>query len=204
MKKSLHILTALLASAISAYSMSVNFSALAQNVFGDSSGNDLAQGNLIQVGTYDGTDFTILGSALIGDGAGFDGGVLFQTPIFDSTALGIVGDQLAIRFFNSSVEDFADYGLVLFDGSLNSEWSVKATSTGPTPNQNQIELADLTDAAGTSLLAGASILVGSFGPAVDSALGLPLIQTQVVPEPSAFALLAGCLGLAWVMVRRRS
>jgi len=26
----------------------------------------------------------------------------------------------------------------------------------------------------------------------------------VVPEPSAFALLAGCIGLAWVMVRRRS
>jgi hypothetical protein len=26
----------------------------------------------------------------------------------------------------------------------------------------------------------------------------------VVPEPSSFALLAGCFGLAWVMVRRRS
>ena len=29
-------------------------------------------------------------------------------------------------------------------------------------------------------------------------------STSVVPEPSAFALLAGCIGLAWVMVRRRS
>lgn len=29
-------------------------------------------------------------------------------------------------------------------------------------------------------------------------------MASVVPEPSAFALLAGCLGLAWVMVRRRA
>ncbi|PXA05502.1 hypothetical protein DDZ13_01125 [Coraliomargarita sinensis] len=30
------------------------------------------------------------------------------------------------------------------------------------------------------------------------------LTLQAVPEPSAFALIAGCFGLAWVMVRRRS
>lgn len=31
-----------------------------------------------------------------------------------------------------------------------------------------------------------------------------LITASVVPEPSSFALLAGCFGMAWVMVRRRA
>lgn len=34
--------------------------------------------------------------------------------------------------------------------------------------------------------------------------GAPTASGTVVPEPSAFALLAGCFGLAWVMVRRRA
>lgn len=32
----------------------------------------------------------------------------------------------------------------------------------------------------------------------------PSFTGTVVPEPSSFALLAGCFGLAWVMVRRRA
>jgi hypothetical protein len=194
----------LLLSSASVFGMSVNFSAVAQNVFGDSSGNDLAQGSLIQIGTYESSIFSILGSAAIGDGVGFDGGVAFTTPNFDSTTQGNVGNQIAVRFFNSTTENFSDYGLILLDGNVDSEWFIKPTSTGPTPNQNQIELANLSSGDGTTLLAGASVLVGSFGPDVDSALALPLFKTSVVPEPSSFALLAGCFGLAWVMVRRRS
>lgn len=34
-------------------------------------------------------------------------------------------------------------------------------------------------------------------------VGLAEIRFGVVPEPSSFALLAGCFGLAWVMMRRR-
>ncbi|PXA04878.1 hypothetical protein DDZ13_02630 [Coraliomargarita sinensis] len=34
-------------------------------------------------------------------------------------------------------------------------------------------------------------------------LYLDNVELQAVPEPSAFALLAGCLGLTWIMVRRR-
>ena len=34
--------------------------------------------------------------------------------------------------------------------------------------------------------------------------GLSEVRFAAVPEPSAFALLAGCFGLSWVMVRRRA
>ena len=38
----------------------------------------------------------------------------------------------------------------------------------------------------------------------NSYIGFSEIRFNAVPEPSAFALLAGCFGLAWVMLRRRA
>lgn len=37
----------------------------------------------------------------------------------------------------------------------------------------------------------------------DRRTSLSLAEFQAVPEPSAFALIAGCLGFTWVMLRRR-
>lgn len=56
-----------------------------------------------------------------------------------------------------------------------------------------------TTTANTDLL----INVGSAGSGIGS-FGLGgYTLTTVVPEPSSFALLAGCFGLTWIMVRRR-
>ena len=186
-----------------AWSMSINLSAATQNLFGNSSGSQLAIGNLVEVGTYESGIFSPLGSASIGTGTGIAGTISFTTPSFDSTADGIVGDQIAVRYFNDTVVNHGDYGLVLLDGNQLAEWFVKATAPGPTPNQNQIELANLTDATGTGLVAGASIIRGSFGPESDSTtLNNPLFKTAV-PEPSAFAAVAGLAVIGFASLRRR-
>ena len=70
--------------------------------------------------------------------------------------------------------------------------------------ENIIELADLTDGSGTSLLGTAVIEFGSFGGSSVTFGGTPLFQAAPVPEPSAFAAIAGLLALGAVMVRRRS
>jgi hypothetical protein len=44
----------------------------------------------------------------------------------------------------------------------------------------------------------------AFGSAFTQAASVDGASATIVPEPSSFALLAGCFGLAWVMVRRRS
>lgn len=38
----------------------------------------------------------------------------------------------------------------------------------------------------------------------DNRVGFEEVAITAVPEPSSFALLAGCFGLAWIMVRRRA
>lgn len=62
---------------------------------------------------------------------------------------------------------------------------------GITPGLGQLVVTPQTIALGTG---GAAIAIGSSS-------GNDL---NLVPEPSSFALLAGCFGLAWVMVRRRA
>lgn len=59
---------------------------------------------------------------------------------------------------------------------------------------------DIANDSGISYLFG-----GSAGPSVDIGSGpVPSISMAAVPEPSSFALIAGCFGLALAVVRRRS
>lgn len=62
---------------------------------------------------------------------------------------------------------------------------------------------DFTSAGVSTVTAGTDIGFGFFASA-SGGEQLTSLQISVVPEPSSFALLAGCFGLAWVMVRRRS
>jgi len=62
-----------------------------------------------------------------------------------------------------------------------------------------------TDASWVVPADGSSVTFGGSGAFVaQTGASSPTFTGTVVPEPSAFALLAGCFGLAWVMVRRRS
>ena len=81
-------------------------------------------------------------------------------------------------------------------------------SAGVTAWTTGIELS-YTVGAGDSALFGQELAIGfkdswigSAGTAPSSAM-IDNVSLTAVPEPSSFALLAGCFGLAWIMVRRR-
>lgn len=205
MKKTYIYLLALAGAGASSLSAtSISLSAAADNLFGNSSNTALAQNSLLQIGTYDtGTSsFTLVDQSTIGVGVGFDGGISFDTTNFDSSASGLdnVGDQIAIRFFNSTTEDFSDYGLIYLEA--DSEWLVKPNAS-PIDNVNSLNLDSLTNGDGDTLLASAVIVQGTFGPGVDGISGAPFFQTSPVPEPSTYAALSGLLALVYVIVRRR-
>ena len=103
------------------------------------------------------------------------------------TPSGISGKTLHMWIFSSAgtpsgILNTNEFGL--YSGSDANVWVAKGDS--PIPPQFNF----ITAASADSSVYGADT-------------GDNLILQSAVPEPSSFALLAGCFGLAWVMVRRR-
>lgn len=81
-----------------------------------------------------------------------------------------------------------------FDGSTG-QFTILGQANGPGTY-------DFTSAGVSDVASGTTIKFGFF----DSANGgeeMSSFTISPIPEPSAFGLLAGCFGLAWVMMRRR-
>lgn len=175
--------------------VTVEFSASSTNGLGDSFGNDLAVGNLVEVGTWDVSNslFSTLGSTTTGTFDSFPGEFLGSTENLDTDGLNISGSQLAIRW---SAED-GNIGIVY---STLPTWQLFSGDGSPTDTErNAIELADLTDDNGLNLLDSAVIVSGKFGGESVTFGGTPLFQT---PEPSTYAIIAGFLTLVCVIVYR--
>ncbi|AHF94104.1 hypothetical protein OPIT5_05415 [Opitutaceae bacterium TAV5] len=160
----------------------------------DSSGNAMPEGSLIYLGIFSentdfgehGTDltylldhFTLLASSAIGDG-GYDGidGYFSASAILSETST-----QLSYWIFNSG------------DIASATEWSVTSSALWTTPASIQSILT--TD---LGQLTTGDVLVGI----LDVANGLlKTAAGSAVPEPFAFAALAGLAGLAFAAARRK-
>ena len=177
-------------------------------------------------------DSTVL--SLSSDDSGFGGGnITFETVAvtdnlsMDSNSMGNSNDKWGnsqiweftldqdITFdaltFNAMDED----GFVLQSSAWGSdtindtgqEWTFSASGGVGTftllGSSNGAGTYDFSDAGASVVSAGTSITIGYPGGA-NGGEQLSSFQITPVPEPSAFGLLAGCFGLTWIMLNRRS
>jgi hypothetical protein len=206
----------------SVQSQSVSWHANIDNGLGTANGTDLAQGNLVRIGTFDIPDATIqqnasfanldshfiqYGTATIGEGTSaaahwdkLTSGPTESPPLLAGRDL--AGKQIYIWAFNSAAGASAtEQGIFYMSKSSNSEWQFPAFSD--IPNQKVIDLTDLTDPAGTALIAGATKVWGGFGIGTSDTLGAPLFNLAAVPEPSSYATAFGILCLGGALLRTR-
>lgn len=229
MKKIIAVAAALQLFVTASKGASITAQANDSNGFSNSSGAELAVGNLVRVGTFNLTDeqisassditnptnrdflnanFVEFGSLRIGVGFPFAGH--FQGPLMDrpnSDTLGFKDRQVYLWVFAStdltsvtqSVNTAFEHGIFYFSAALNDEWRFHAT--GEIPNTSTIDIANLTDLATSStLLPGAHVVVGTFPKGTSSKTNAPNFGLAI-PEPSSAGLLT--LGGASLLTRRR-
>jgi len=85
---------------------------------------------------------------------------------------------------------------------MANRFSISFSSDGTIGIFDLSGTSDFTASGVSDVAAGTSIEFGYFG-STTGGTELSSFTISVVPEPSSFALLAGCFGLAWIMVRRR-
>ncbi len=193
----------------------VNWGAATDNGLANASGVKLPAGSLLLVGAFDITDaviqanasnvaflsshFSTFGTSSIGNNVGGQPGFFFQQTVgnFDTTTpFPVAGLSIYIWAFNASTMGAATQQGI-FSQTLDADWDFPHDSDIVTTTT--IDITDLTNAAGTALIAGADIVVGNFQQGPGNTLDFNL---AVIPEPSTYALvLVG--GIALFYLRRR-
>ena len=172
----------------------VSFTAQQGTGISNSPGTALT-GTTVEIGYYDSSTFTSLGSTTSGTPfAGMFGG----SSLFESTSL--ASFQPALRIFSDDGASVIVY---------STDWAFSGgDGTGIDTNSDNIDLVNVV--IGGSLTAS-GVVIASAGSAFDlngttnPSFGAPSLEISLVavPEPSAFAALAGLCALGAVMVRRR-
>ena len=200
MKKSiLFVISLTVSAALSA--TTINFSAGVANNIAGVNGAALSGIDLISAGTWDGSSFTSLASA---SNDNIDFGPGFFSHSFGPVA-STAGAQLAFSWSTAG----ANTGIVYYDiaagDSVADQWTLKGgNGSGSDFNANAIDLSDLaTSASGYTALSANAVLINVELSGTNAA-GVPSFNLTAVPEPSAYAALAGILALGCVMLRRRA
>lgn len=200
--------------------ITLNWAAGTDNGFGLEDGTDLAQGSLIRLGTFTNLTFTQistysptmlepyfveLGNSTIGTGFPVDAHFQAQSILVNPSAAiqALAGSYLYM--YASNLSNGIPYSGILQYAILtmtnDSNWLLPPDS--PVANTT-IDISDLTDGPGTSLLSGALILAGGFGVGTSDATEVPLFNLRTIPEPSAYGIIAAGLAVvAGLRFRRR-
>ena len=170
----------------------VSFTAQQGTGISNSSGTALT-GTTVEIGYYDSSTFTSLGSTTSGTPfAGMFGG----SSLFESTSL---------ASFQPALKIFSDDGSSVI--AYSTDWAfLGGDGTGTDTETQSVDLANVVF---NGSLTASGVVIASAGSAFDlngtanPTFGAPSLEIRAVPEPSAFAALAGICALGAVMVRRR-
>ena len=172
----------------------VSFTAQQGTGISNSSGTALT-GTTVEIGYYDSSTFTSLGSTTSGTPfAGMFGG----SSLFESVSL---------ASFQPALKIFSDDGSSVI--AYSTDWAfLGGDGTGIDTNTQSVDLANVVF---NGSLTASGVVIASAGSAFDlnaatnPTFGAPSLEISLVavPEPSAFAALAGLCALGAVMVRRR-
>jgi len=171
----------------------VSFTAQQGTGISNSSGTALT-GTTVEIGYYDSSTFTSLGSTT--SGVSLPAGMFGGSSLFESASL--ASFQPALKIFSDDGASVIAYSTVwAFEGG---------DGTGTDTNTQSIDLANVV--IGGSLTAS-GVVIASAGSAFDlngtanPSFLSPSLEISAVPEPSTFAALAGLCALGAVMLRRR-
>lgn len=193
MKKIITTIVALSLAFASAQAVTVSFTAQAGTGVANLAGTALS-GTSVQLGHYDGSTFSVLGSGLTGAPLA---GMFGDSALFESTSLAAV--QPALRIFSDDGGSVIVYNTTW--AFLGGDGSGTDTGTQSFDLTNVIAAGGAVDANGVILATAGSTF--QIGPATNPTFGTPALQIGAVPEPSAFAALAGVMALGFVALRRR-
>jgi len=223
LKKLTLLVTIACASAVTSHAASILWGAYTDNGFSQSSAAELPIGNLVRLGNFSLTDgqitaffnagdiaslnanFVEVATAKIGDGIGAPSNFAASSAP-DTTA--VAGLQMYYWAYAStdntstttSKNTAFEMGIFYQDKAVQPSWAFPVQT--PVAGSTTGDITDLTNVAGTALVAGAHIVVGSFPKGTSTAGSAPNFGlAPIVPEPTSAALLM--VGLVSLAARRR-
>lgn len=203
MKKTLTIVSAMMAALVVASADNINLTVGGFQALEDSSNTVLANGNAVWIGSFsagfdigaNANDFATLAAnfGAYDDGGTFAGGTQMLTTTVTDYSNGFNGSFTV----SGSVADAGGTAPAVYVWAFNNAVASSASEHGI------FELSALESGVPPLGITQSLDLATNFVSAPVGSFSGGVATLQAVPEPSAFAALAGVMALGWVAVRRR-